>query len=304
MRSARPREDRLTLGVLMMVGAALCFTAIDTSAKWLILAGLPALQVAFARYAGHFLISLVVFLPNEGLRAFHSNRPVLQFLRGLFLLFSTLLNFVALTYLPITLTTTIMFAVPLVVSLLSVPMLGEKVGPRRLSAVGIGFVGVIVAVQPWGAEFHPAMIFSLGALCCAALYFLLTRMLAGIESNDTSQLWTSGIATLALFPFVILHWEWPDTLTGYVVMTVIGLFGIVGHSVANIAHRFADASILSPVVYVQLVYATLAGLLIFGTPPTMWTVVGALIIVGSGIYIWMRERTLARDRTAANISTD
>ena len=104
------REDRRPLGLALMAAAVLCFTCIDASAKWLILSGLPALQVVFARYAGHFALSLVAFVPTEGAGAFRSRRPWLQLLRSAFLLASTVLNFMALTYLPITLTTTIMFA--------------------------------------------------------------------------------------------------------------------------------------------------------------------------------------------------
>lgn len=295
----RPREDRLALGVLMMVAAAAFFTGIDTTAKWMILSGLPPLQVVFFRYSGHFISSLATFLPTEGVQAFRSRRPKLQFIRAAMLLFSTMSNFMALSYLPITLTTTILFAIPVVVSVLSIPMLGEKVGTRRLIAVAVGFVGVIIVVQPWGADFHPAMIFSLGALICASLYFVLTRMLAGIESNATSQLWTSGFATAALLPFVLSNWQWPETVTGYILMCAIGAFGMIGHSAATIAHRYADASILAPVVYVQLIFATLVGLFIFGTLPTKWTLIGGGIIVASGIYIWARERKLAQQRLAA-----
>lgn len=288
----RPREDRPGLAILMMCGAVCFFTLIDTSAKWLILAGLPPLQVVFARYCGHFLISLAVMLPQEGPGAFVSRRPLLQFLRSALLLASTILNFFALRYLPITVTTSIYFASPIVVSLLSIPILGERVGMRRLIAVLIGFSGVLVVVQPWGADFHPAMFLSLGALVCASLYFVLTRLLAGIESNATSQLWSSGLATLVLLPVVLDLWRWPDSAGEWAVMLVIGLWGATGHISATAAHRLADASILAPVVYLQLMTATLAGLLVFKTPPTLWTLVGAVIIVGSGIYIWARERRL------------
>lgn len=293
-KPAKAREDRPLAGVLIMCGAVLFFTGIDSSAKWLILSGLPALQVVFARYAGHFLASLVVFLPTEGLSAFRSRNPLLQFLRSALLLGSTALNFTALTYLPITVTTAIFFAGPIVVSLLSIPILGERVGIRRLVAVVVGFSGVLVVLQPWGAEFHPAMFLSLGAMSCASLYFVLTRLLAGTESNATSQLWSSGLATLVFLPFMLKVWIWPETVTGYVVLTVIGTFGALGHSLVTVAHRLADASVLAPVVYLQLLFATVAGVLLFATLPTLWTLVGALIIVGSGVYIWARERQLKK----------
>lgn len=273
-----------------MAAGVACFVCIDSSAKWLTLAGLPTLQIVFARYAGHLALSTVAFLPREGLGALRSRRPGLQALRSAFLLGSTVLNFAALGYLPITLTITIMFASPIVVTLLSVPLLGERVGPRRMAAVAAGFVGVLIAVQPWGTAFHPAAFLSVGALACASLYFVMTRRLAGIESNATSQLWSSGLATAAMAPFALGGWVWPETALGWAVLLGIGAFGLTGHSLVTVAHRFAGAAVLAPMAYLQLPFAALAGVVIFATPPTGWTLAGGLVIVASGLYIWRRER--------------
>ncbi|KKL28556.1 hypothetical protein LCGC14_2373970, partial [marine sediment metagenome] len=268
--AAAPREDRTSLGVAFMCAAVFCFTTIDSSAKWLILAGLPAIQVVFARYAGAFVVSLLLFLPQEGLGAFRSRAPKLQALRAAFLLISTIFNFLALRSLPISVTTTIFFASPIVVTLLSVPILGEKVGMRRLLAVLAGFSGVLVVIQPWGAEWHPAMLLSLGALVCASLYFVLTRRLAGTESNATSQLWVGGLGTVVLAPVALPIWVWPDTLLGMAVLSWIGAFGALGHIFATTAHRYALASTLAPVVYTQLLFATLAGYFVFGSMPSVF----------------------------------
>ena len=294
----RPREDRALLGILLVLGATACFCGIDTSGKWLILAGLPALQVAFVRYFGHFLISVAIYLPSEGPRAFRSHRPLWQFLRSIFLMLSTVLNFLALRDLPLTTATTIMFAGPIAVTLLSAPILGEKVGPRRLAAVAVGFLGVLVVIEPWGASFQPAMLLTLGAMCFTAFYMLTTRFLAGQETNAVSQIWSSGIAAATLLPFVIAGWTWPETLTGWLVMAAIGAFGVSGHTLVNFAYRYADASLLSPIFYGQLVYATLAGIVVFGTMPGQSTLVGAAIIVASGAYIGWREQQI-RTRKAA-----
>jgi len=287
---AAPREERTTLGVGLMALAILCFTCIDTSAKWLIAAGLPALQVVFVRYAGHFLLALVATLPTEGLSVFRSASPARQFLRSIFLAGSTLLNFAALSYLPITVTTTIMFAGPIVVTLLAIPVLGERVGIHRLVAVCVGFLGVLVVMQPWGVSFHPAMFLSLGALTCAAAYFIMTRMLAGVESNQTSQIWGSGLPTILLAPLALPGWVAPESVGVMIVMGLIGAFGAAGHTVATTAHRLADASILAPVVYIQIFLAAVAGILVFGTWPTIWTLGGGIIIIAAGLYIWHRER--------------
>ncbi|MEO3413077.1 DMT family transporter [Roseovarius sp. CAU 1744] len=290
MSVPRPREDRIAAGVMTMFCAVIFFTCIDTSAKWLTLTGLPVLQVVFARYFGHFIYAAIIYLPQEGLDAFRSHAPVKQFIRSLLLFGSTICNFIALQSLPITVTTTIMFAGPIVVTLLAIPILGEKVGLRRIAAVCTGFVGVLVVIQPWGAEFHPAMLYSIAALVIASLYFIMTRMLAGVETNATQQVWSAGLASLVLAPFGWAVWVWPDSGLQWLILCLIGFFGMTGHSLATIAHRWADASILAPMIYSQIFMAAFAGIVVFATWPTIWTLGGGLIIIASGLYIWHRER--------------
>lgn len=292
--AVQPREERTAAGVALMALAGVFFIGTDTSAKWLTLAGLPVLQIVFARYAGHLVYAGLIYLPRQGLSVLGSHAPRRQALRSCLLLSSTILNFAALTYLPITVTTTINFAMPIVVTLLAIPVLGERVGLRRLAAVCVGFIGVLVVVQPWGVQFHPAMLLSLANLAVASGYFVMTRMLAGVEANATQQLWSSGLATLVLAPFALWVWTWPEGPVEWAVLCGIGGFGALGHIFATTAHRLADASILSPLVYTQIILAALAGIVVFGTWPTVWTLVGGAIIVGSGLYIWQRERRLGR----------
>lgn len=289
-----PREERIVLALASMALAVVLFTLIDTSAKWLVLAGLPALQVVFMRYALHFLLALVVFIPREGLSAFESHSPRLQILRSVCLFSSTCLNFMSLKYLPITVTTTIMFAGPIVVTLLAIPMLGEKVGRHRIAAVCVGFLGVIVVMQPWGAAFHPAMLLNIAALTVASIYFLLTRLLAGVENNSTAQLWPSGLATICLIPFALKDWVWPVSTADWIFFLLIGVLGGTAHILATSAHRLADASILAPVIYLQIFTAAFSGMIFFDTNPTIWTTGGGMIIIGAGVYIWSRERKLRR----------
>ncbi|WP_238367477.1 DMT family transporter [Mesobacterium pallidum] len=294
MSQARPREERTGAGILTMALAVVFFTCIDTSAKWLTLAGLPVIQVVFCRYLGHLVYALALYGPQEGRDIFRSNAPVRQVLRSVFLFGSTICNFMALKYLPITVTTTIAFAQPILITLLAIPILGEKVGLRRFLAVCTGFLGVLVVVQPWRAEFHPAMFFSLAALTIASLYFIMTRMLAGIETQATQQLWSTALATIVLLPFALNVWTWPETGLQWLILCAIGGFGAAGHIAANLAHRWADASILAPMIYSQIFLAAVAGILVFDTWPTVWTLGGGLIIIASGLYIWQRERSLAK----------
>jgi drug/metabolite transporter (DMT)-like permease len=290
MAGPAPREDRTAAGLMVMALAVAMFTAIDTSAKWLAGAGLPVLQIVLVRYAGHLLLALAVGLSQDGQAVFRSAAPRLQALRALTLIGSTVSNFFALSYLPLTVTTTILFAGPMLVTLLAIPMLGEKVGPHRIAAVLVGFSGVLVVMQPWGEGFHWAMLGPLVAMVSSSFYYILTRKLAGLDSNATGQVWLSGIPTLALAPFGLAVWQWPDSGLVWAVMGLIGLFGALGHILAVTAHRLADASVLAPVIYIQLVLAAAASLVVFGTWPTVWTLAGGCIIAGSGLYIWHRER--------------
>lgn len=285
------------MAILIMLGAFFCFTMIDTSAKWLAGAGLSAIQIAFIRYGGHFIASLAIFLPGEGRHLFRSNVPGKQVIRALLLLFSTILNFTALSYLPITLTTAIFFATPIVVVLLAIPILGERIGLRRFIAVMVGFSGVLIITQPWGASFHWAMLCSLGALFCASSYFVMTRAIAGLDNNPTGQIFTSGIPTIALMPFALWHWQWPQAPIDWVIAGCIGLFATLGHSLLTVGHRYAQASTLAPMVYVQIIYVTTISWIVFHEPPDGKTIAGTAVIIGAGFYIWLRERQLRRPVT-------
>jgi len=289
-----PAEDRRLVAIGLMLLAFLLFTGIDSSAKWLVQAGVPATEVVFVRFLVHSAIAIALILPREGLRLFRSNAPGSEVLRGLLLAGATFFNFFALKYLPLTVTVSIFFAAPLVVCMLSIPLLGERVGVRRWSAIGVGFLGVLIVTRPWGASFHWAMLLSLCALCCASMYFVMTRKLAGIDRDGTQQLFGSLIAALVALPVVLLDWAWPAAPVDWAAFALIGVFGWAGHQLAIVAHRLAPASVLAPFVYVQIVYMTASSWFIFHAAPDIWVLTGAAVVMGAGLYVWLRERHLAR----------
>ena len=287
-------EDRRLAGISLMMGAYLAFTGIDSSAKWLVQAGIPAMEVVFVRYAVHLVLVVALALPVMGAELVRTARPGAEVLRGGFLLGSTIFNFLAVSYLPLTVTSAIAFATPLTVCLLSIPLLGERVGARRWAAILVGFSGVLVITRPWSAEAHWAVLLSFGTVICASLYAVATRKLAGVDRTATQQFYAALVATVAIAPFALGDWVWPSAPADWAAFALIGLFGWGGHQMLTIAHRFAPASTLAPFIYVQILYMTGASWLIFQAPPDGWVLVGAAIVLASGLYIWLRERQLAR----------
>ncbi len=269
----------------------------DTTAKWLVTAAVPVLQVVWVRYLGHFVCTALFYFPRHGLSMVKANRPGLQVIRALFLFGSTLLNFTALMYLPLTTTIAIFFVAPLTVCLLSIPVLGEHVGIKRILAVLVGFIGVLVIVEPWSQRFDPHVFLAIGAMLGASCYFVMSRVIAGVDSNATVQLYVAGTATLLLSPFALYVWTWPESFSSWFLLVLIGTLGMIGHSVLTRAHQLAEASVLAPTVYSQVVYIAIFSWVVFGQAPNLQTIVGTSIIISSGLFIWFRERQLELKKT-------
>jgi drug/metabolite transporter (DMT)-like permease len=284
-------------GIALTLFAYLVFSCLDASAKWLALAGLPILQLGFMRYAIHSVLSIaMVARQRGGWSSFGSDRMGLVVLRGVLLMTSTLCNFVAIQYIPLTLTATIMFSAPIIVTALSGPILGEKVGPWRWGAIFAGFIGVLVAIRPFDVDFHWAAFVSLAGAAAFSGYQLLTRMLAGKISEDTMQLYSGMVGTLALLPFAVMIWENPTAPLDWTLLFVIGFFGWFGHGMLTRAYGYAPASALTPFSYSMLLFLGIWSFAIFDTPPTRDVLIGAAIVVSAGLMIWVRERNAAAVR--------
>ncbi len=289
-----PIEDRRLTGIAFIVIACLLFTGIDSCAKWLVLSGMPPMAVVFVRYAVHMTLVGALFLPPRGLGLFSTGKLWLELARGLCLLASTVCNFIAVQYLPLTLTAAIFFTVPLWICALSIPLLGERVGVRRWAAIVIGLCGALIATRPWSADFHWAVLLSVSTAIFTSLYAIITRQLAGVDSTATQQFYAAALATLGVAPAALLDWQWPSAGIGWLAFGLIGVFGWSGHQFLTVAHRYAPATTLAPFLYVQMVFMTASSWLIFKTSPDLWVLAGAAIVLGSGFYVWLRERSLAR----------
>jgi drug/metabolite transporter (DMT)-like permease len=197
-----------------------------------------------------------------------------------------------------------MFTMPIIICVLSIPLLGERVGWRRWTAIVVGLVGVLVIIRPGTSSFHPAAILSLIGATCGAGYSLLTRKLAGVDSTWTLNFYAAAVATACMVPFVLGQWAWPSDGPSWLAFGLIGLAGFSGHILTTEAHRFAPASVLAPFAYTQIVWMTLSSWLIFGQPPDSAIYIGAPIVIGSGLYIWLRERTLQKPVLSAMTPVD
>lgn len=291
----KPIEDRRLLGIGLMLAGYFCYTVIDSCAKLLSASGLPTMEVVFVRYAGQCILVLAIFLPRAGVKALTATRNLpLEVARGLCLLGSTVFNFLAITFLPLTVTSAISFTMPLILCALSIPLLGETVGWRRWLAIAVGFVGVLVIVRPGTEAFHPAVVLSLITAVFSAFYNLLTRKLAGVDSTTTQQFYAATVATLCIAPFSLGGWTWPYEVVPWLAFGGIGVAALVGHLFITTAHRYAPASVLAPFGYLQIIFMTGASWLLFNQPPDVWLFVGAPIVMGSGLYIWLRERRLSK----------
>jgi drug/metabolite transporter (DMT)-like permease len=217
-----------------------------------------------------------------------------QLARSLMMLAATAFNMVALRYLRLDQTTTILFLSPLTVALLAGPLLGEWVGWRRMLAIMVGFTGILLAIRPGFAEFHPAFILSLGCMLSYSTLILLTRYLAAHDSSETTLFYSMIVGSVVTAPWALMDWVWPEGLVVWIVLMSMGTFAAVGHYLFIVAHRIAPTSTLAPFLYVQLISVTAFGYLVFGDFPDKWTIAGSAIIVASGIYLVHREHSTSR----------
>jgi len=288
-----PIEERRNLGIGILLIAQLFFAVLDTSAKFMSTEGLPLAEIVFVRYAVHVALGVALFLPVQH-DLFKTNNWRLELLRGLCLLTTTAANFLAMRYLPLTVTGALIFTMPLMVTALSGPLLGETIGWRRWAAVGAGFVGILIVVRPGSEAFHWASLVSLLGALAAAFYSIITRKLAGVDSAATQQTYSGIISMVCIAPFAFQDWTWPSSGGGWFAFFAAGIAGFTAHQLNTIAHRYAPPSALAPFSYTELLLLAFASWLIFNEPPDVWFYLGAPFIIGSGIYIWFRELQLRR----------
>ncbi len=283
------RRNRL-IGIALMCAALICFSCLDATAKWVNRSVDPMVTV-WARYVSAALLTFIVINPRTKPGALRTRRLPLQLIRSFLLFASTICNFFALQYLQLVETQSIIFATPLLVALLAGPVLGERIGWQRLTAIGVGFAGVLVITRPGLGTMHPAALLSLVGAVSYAFYNIVTRMLASSDSSATTTLYSSVAGIALMTPLLPWIWTTPDSPLTWVLLMSTGLYGGLGHWFLVLAHARAPAAILAPFIYSQIIWMLALGYILFGDWPDPWTFVGAGIVIASGLYLLYRERT-------------
>lgn len=283
-------EQRPLRGVVLLVNALFFFAALDAIAKHLTQTfSIPML--VWARYLVHCLLMAVFLGPSRGRRLLATARPGLLVVRALLLLACTSCGFAALSRMPLAETSAIAFTAPLIVAILAGPWLGERLSADRWLAVVAGFAGVLLIARPGGALDLVGTLFALLGAAFYAAYQILTRQLAATEDTLAMLFYTALVGAVAMS--LALPWIWhgplPDLQQGLLI-AALGILGGCGHFLLTRAFRHAPASMLSPFIYLQLVWATLLGALVFGHWPDLPALAGILVIVGSGLYLAFAAR--------------
>ena len=284
------------LGILLVASSGLVLSSMDTIAK-LLSGTLPVIEIVWARYFFHTVVMTAYLGATTGTGFLRSDRPVLQVVRGAMLLIGTVLMYFALSKVPLAEVTAVQFSSPVMVTVLSVLFLGERIGVPRIVAVLAGFGGVLLITRPGFAGTDPYLFLPLGAAAVFSIYFLLTRTLSGPKDAASTLFNTTAVGAFVLTAVVPFVWVAPD-VGECVLMVAIGTLGAVGHFCIVKGFSFASASTLSPFLYSQVLFASLYSVFLIGDPLRWNMVVGALILVASGLFIWWREnrkRPLARD---------
>lgn len=278
-------------GIFWMMLTTLLFVTQDATIR-VLTKSYPVMEVAWARFAVHMLlVGAVVAWRSPHLMVSH--RLPLQLVRSALLLATTLLAILALRSIPFAEVQAIAAAGPVLVTALSVPLLGEKVGWRRWVGVLVGMAGALIIVGPVGGTFQWALALPLGAALSNALYQIATRKLKGADSPTTTIFYTGMVGTVACSFALPFNWVTPD-LTGAALMILLGTLGGISHFCLIRAYSAAPAATVAPFGYTTLVWAAVYSLMVFGEDLRLSTIAGTTVIVGSGVYIFYREQVRLR----------
>ena len=287
-RRAPARADRPFRGIALILLSTIFLSTSDTAAKYLSKT-LPPVEIAWMRFVVFAVIMAPAMLPGSPLFAMRTSRLNFQLMRGLTLLGSSVLFITGLRYLPIAEASATSFVAPLFVTALSIIFLSEKVGVRRWIATAVGLTGVIVILRPGTGAFQMAALLPIASALAWACTLVMTRVMSGREHATTTMAYSSIVGVCVMSAIVPFVWVAPSP-NAILLGLLVGVASTTGQWIVVLAFRYADASVLAPFSYIQLLWVSIFGFVIFGEVPDAWTMAGAAIIVASGLYTAHRER--------------
>jgi drug/metabolite transporter (DMT)-like permease len=284
-------------GIVQMMGATVMFVCMNATAK-VLSASLPAVEIVWARSAGHLVFIVALLGPRHGFwRLFETNDLRLQIGRSVLQVSSQMLFFTAIGHVQLADATTVSFTAPLIVAALAGPLLGERVGPVHWAAIGAGFLGALIVIRP-GGRMNPSLLLILGSSVCYALYQILTRRVAGYDSAETTAVYSALVGSIVMSIWVPFVWTPIASWTDAALLFSLGIIGGTAHYFVARAMTYAEASIIAPFGYWQLVGSVIVGYVISGYLPDSFTWIGAGIIVCAGSYIAWNE---TREKPAVSV---
>jgi drug/metabolite transporter (DMT)-like permease len=288
--SSRPLTVNPARGIALFLLTGAGFAVLDTTAKYLT-HDYSVIQIAWSRYV--FAVLFMALFMTRGRNPLATVKLAWQVARGLLLMMITTLFFLVFSYMPQADATAIGFISPLIVTALGALVLHEKVGPRRWTAVAVGFAGVLIIMQPGAGTFHWVALVAVLMAASNAVFQIITRIVSRYDSAFVSSFYGAAVGAVVLSMIVPFVWRWPD-LWGWMLMVGIGAVGALAHYCFAAALGYAPASMLAPYAYFQLVWATINGYLVFGDVPGVTPIIGGLVIVASGVYVFSREAKLRK----------
>ena len=278
-----------TLPILLMIGAVFCFASMDATAKYL-MKQIGPVQTIWARYTVQAILVTVLILPKINVYG-RTKYPKLQFLRSVALMMATTLFFFAFSRLGLAEASAIFNISPVLITLGAFLFLREQIGPRRVIGILVSLLGALIIIRPGSGVFTIYAILPLGAAIFYSTYSLATRFVGTDESPWTSLFYSAIFGAICYSIYIVFNWN-PMSNNALLLTIIIGLFGTAGHICLIRALTLGEASLVAPFIYTNLLFTTIWGFVLFGNFPDFWTIVGALIIVAAGIYVWARDRAV------------
>ena len=291
MRRSFSAQSATTRGILLMLLAILIFTSMDALAKGLV-ARYPAPQVIWARFTGQLVLVMIILGPRLA-QAAKTSYPGMHVWRSATQLGATTLFFLSLNHIGLAEATALTDTNPVLITLGAALFLGERLTPSRLIGVVVAMVGALIVIRPGSEVFSPAALMPLGAALCFSISALLTRHVGARESHWASLIWAAAFGTIAtslVLPFV---WQ-PIAVADLFGFVLLGVLGAGAQLCLIRAFTLAEASAVAPFTYTGILFATGWGIGLYGEYPDQWTVIGAVVIVAAGLYVWRSETARTR----------